>query len=448
MSTALGIASVTHVLKDLLNDGLINHDVMGIVNSNVQVTALPPDRIETGPNTEQTGLNLFLYQTRLNPGWRNEGQLAFDGQGQRINNPPLALDLHYFLTAYGAEELHAEILMGYGMQLLHETPVLTRDAIRLSLSAPPVVAPAGLPPALRALATSALAEQVEQIKISPESLGAEEMSRLWTAFQAKYRLTAGYKVTVVLIQREKSTRSALPVASRMVSVQPFRQPVIDRIESQADDAAPIMANQKILTGHRLIVFGQQLADDLVNVTIDGTTMVTEPVTDSQIRLIVPDTVLSGAHALQVVHQRLLGKPPVPHRADSSNVAAFVLSPTVPTAVGAVVFTPGAVNAGGVWEDKLMVPVKPGIGPGQRAVVLLNEVTGGVGKAYSFVAPTIPLNTPVAPAVTFPVQQIKPGTYLVRIQVDGAESSLTINSVTDPKTGKPTRIYTDPKVIIP
>ena len=82
---------------------------------------------------------------------------------------PLALNLHYLLTAYGALELHSEILLGYGMQLLHETPVLTRQGVRTALAPPtPVASHSGLPPELQALFTSELAEQVEQITISPE----------------------------------------------------------------------------------------------------------------------------------------------------------------------------------------------------------------------------------------------------------------------------------------
>src|ERR1043165_2338880 len=127
MSSALAIAGVTLCLKDLLNDGLINHDITGTTGVTVAVTSLPPDRIviEDG----QSQLNLFMYQTSFNQGWRNEGQPAFNSRGERISNPPLALDLHYLLTAYGGAELHSEILLGYGMQLLHETPVLPRDAI-------------------------------------------------------------------------------------------------------------------------------------------------------------------------------------------------------------------------------------------------------------------------------------------------------------------------------
>ena len=75
-------------------------------------------------------------------------------------NQPLALDLHYLLTAYGAEDLHAELLLGYAMQLLHETPVLTRQSIRTALLPSPVNGSI-LPAALQALSASDLADQVD-----------------------------------------------------------------------------------------------------------------------------------------------------------------------------------------------------------------------------------------------------------------------------------------------
>ena len=60
MSNALAIAGVTAVLRDLLHEGLIDHDLPSDV-SNVKVTSEPPDIITTGPN-EEDRLNLFFYQ--------------------------------------------------------------------------------------------------------------------------------------------------------------------------------------------------------------------------------------------------------------------------------------------------------------------------------------------------------------------------------------------------
>ena len=116
MSSALAIAGVTAVLRDLLNDGLINHNVSGLLGSTVTVSAVPPDRVVPANGTESTQLNLFLHQVTFNTGWRNHALPSRDGSGtQRLSNPPLALDLHYLVSAYSAEELGSEILLGYAI---------------------------------------------------------------------------------------------------------------------------------------------------------------------------------------------------------------------------------------------------------------------------------------------------------------------------------------------
>ena len=130
MSTALAIAGVTAVLRDLLNDGLVNRNISGVLGSSVTVSVLAPDRVVPSGGAETSQINLFLYGVSPNPGWRNEALPSRDGAGRaRLTNPPLALDLHYLLSAYSGGDLHAEILLGYAMQLLHEMPVLTRGPV-------------------------------------------------------------------------------------------------------------------------------------------------------------------------------------------------------------------------------------------------------------------------------------------------------------------------------
>src|SRR5262249_34384940 len=155
----------TAVLKDLINDGLLNHDLSTV--GSFALTALPPDRIATGSN-EPNQLNLFLYQVTANQGWRNEQLPALDSRGQqRLTSPPLALDLHYLLTAYGAKDFNAEILLGYAMYLLHQTPVLTRAQLRTSLANPAPVDGTLLPTLFGNLSALNLADQIEIVKISP-----------------------------------------------------------------------------------------------------------------------------------------------------------------------------------------------------------------------------------------------------------------------------------------
>lgn len=198
MTSALAIASVTYLLKDLLDNKLVQHGITASVGD-VTVTALPPDRVTTGTD-ERSQINLFLYRMTPHTGWR--GDLSRGHENGARSQPPLALDLHYLITAYGERDFQSEILLGSAMQLLLETPVITREMIRTAL---PVSKGrnGSLPPLQQALATAKLAEQTEEIKLCPEFLSTDEASRLWSALQAKYRPSAAYKASTVLIEANK-----------------------------------------------------------------------------------------------------------------------------------------------------------------------------------------------------------------------------------------------------
>ncbi len=455
MSTALAIASVTAVLKDLLNNGLIDHNASSTLG-NVTVSALSPDRIDTTTLNQTSQINLFLYQVTPNSGWRNIALPSRNSDGERISNPPLALDLHYLVTAYGALELHAEILLGYSMQLFHETPVLTRNAIRSALAPPtPVSGGSGLPASMRALFTSELAEQVEQIKITPEALNTEEISRMWTAFNAHYRPSAAYQASVVLIESKQSTRSTLPVRARKVYAIPFVHPFIEEIKSQVQTGDPILSNQPILSGQNIVITGRELKSDFVRVRIGiiETAPANNNITGEQIILALPPTLKAGIQGVQVLHLRELGSPPALHRGVESNIAAFVLRPAIQSA--------NVSNVQGAGLDPrsadVTVTVEPAIGDEQRVALLLNEfipvtsppVTSPPGEAksqaYSFIAPSrITLSPPSGPpgeknSITIPIRGVKAGDYLIRLQIDGAESPLASDA-----SGQ----YVDPQITIP
>ena len=215
MSNALAIAAVTAVLKNLLDNALIDN-ANATLSDPVIVKTLAPDRVKAGQagQTEKTQLNLFMYHGMPNPGWSNVGLPSRDGNGERLTNPPLALDLYYLLTAYGEKDFEAEILLGYAMQVLHETPVLAREAIRKALGPSSPVDPDVLPEGMEKLAASDLADQAELIKLTPQPMSTDEMSKLWTTFQTNYRLSVAYRASVVLIESQRPARSPLPVLTR------------------------------------------------------------------------------------------------------------------------------------------------------------------------------------------------------------------------------------------
>ena len=121
------------------------------------------------------------------------------------------------------------------------------------------------------------------------------------------------------------------------------------------------------------------------------------------------------------------------------MAAFVLRPHIVETVGVSHLHIAGNN---LRSADINLTVTPAIGDAQRVVVLLNEINlpvtsppgpAVIAQSYSFHAPSrIPLSPPAgqpeaSETVTIPISGVKAGTYLVRIQVDGAESPLGSNA---------------------
>jgi len=422
VSSALAIAAVTAVLRDLLNNGVIANDLASVTGSPVKVNARPPDLISVGP-TEEPGLNLFLYHLTPNAALRNNGLPSRDGRGDRVANPPLALDLHYLLMAYGREEYQAEILMGYAMQILHESPVLTRDAVRTSLSAIPSLQLSGsiLPAPFQALAAADLADQIELVKICPESLGIEEVSKLWSAFQSNYfRLTSGYLASVVLIESTRSTRAALPVLKSNLYVVPLKSP---RLAEVVSTAVP-PADPRITIASTIALNGAGLRGDVTTVRIGQADAAPAELSDTRITVPLAGItgLRAGVQAAQVVHQLRMGDPPpgALHRGVESNVVPFVLHPAI-TAPATASQSAGPIAIG----------FSPAVGRDQRVTLFLHErgaPSTRPPRAHSFPAPRdngIPEGSAATEvsSIAFAVSGVEPGDYLIYARVDGAESLL-------------------------
>jgi hypothetical protein len=415
MSNALAIAAVTAVLRDLLNNAVIDHGLSTTVGSPVNVTALPPDRIKVGDD-EQPQLNLFLYHVVPNSGWSNVALPSRDAQGNRLANQPLALDLYYLLTAYGKNDFDGEILLGYAMQMLHETPVLPREAIRTALGGAPPVSSGLLP--IGPLAGADLADQVEQIKIAPQSMNTEEVSKLWTALQARYRPTATYHISVVLIESSKAAKGALPVTRRNIFALQFRQPSIEKIIPQT-----------VVAAEAITIRGRNFNAPRTKLNFGASALV-DPVqlTDTQIVTIPPAGLLAGINSVQIVEQFDFGTPADPHRGFESNVAPFILAPRITT-------LPASVKRG----NTLTLGIIPPVGRNQRASLLSGER-----------AITIPARPAGGPATTTTLDFAIPadfptGDFTVRVQIDGAQSPVEIDK--DPNSPTFEQLSGNPKLTV-
>ena len=426
MSSALAIAGVTAVLRDLLNDGLINHNVAGVVGTSVRVSVGPPDQVVPGNGNEASQLNLFLHQVTPNLGWRNEGLPSRDPSGrQRMSNTPLALDLHYLLSAYSSGDLHGEILLGYAMQLLHENPVLTRQAILTALSPSPAVGNT-LPPALRALSDSGLENQIEQIKITPEYLNIEEMSKIWTATQSHLRPTTAYMASVVLIESTRPVRSPLPVLSRGpvdpvthrdrgIQVIPDLLPPLPTIEevTLAEGQPVARLGQTVnLSGHHLDGTGRTIL--LVNDRFDINQSIAALGTGGAalMQFVIP-VAQAANFPVGVWHVGVSVLRPGEATPRESNRLAMTIAPEITG-------LPISVARDGTGTASFSINFRPVLRPGQKVALVLGQQEY---SPQSFVAPVSTLS--------FVIPNAPVGNHLARLRVDGIDSPIIDRSATPP-----------------
>jgi hypothetical protein len=145
---------------------------------------------------------------------------------------------------------------------------------------------------------------------------------------------------------------------------------------------------------------------------------------------------AGVLSVQVIQDFNMGTPETAHKGIEGNVAAFVLRPTV---------TPTLSNKtvdGAQRKFDLKLDFSPLVGVKQRVFLLLNEFdppapTVRPAYAYRFEV-TLPDAPPeVISTITLTGLRTLPAKYLVRIQVDGAESLLAQDAGT--------KLFKDPQV---
>jgi hypothetical protein len=413
MSNGFAIAAVTAVLKERLQDRLGDADVQAAIGP-VKVTSLPPDRIQA-TGSEPNQLNLYLHHAAPNPAFRNTAHPIRDSDGRRIARPPLPLDLHYLITAFGVDTYAGEILLGHAMQEMHERPLLDSESIRQVLQ-PPVPDP-NLP---APVSTSGLEDQSECLRITPYAVGSEEMSRLWTALQAQYRTTAAYVVGVVLIDPEESAASALPVRARGVSSDTLAKPVI-RDVVVAPTTGAIDLSAPITSTSKLLVRGEHLSTPGATVMVgrEALAVVGRRPDGIVVDLAAATDLRPGAVAVQVLQTETV----------RSNSVVALVHPTITAALA---------------NDVVTVTVTPAVGREQRVVLLMNEkgpATNDPPLAFSFAPPAgngVPPNASVTTTVPIGVD-VPAGTYVLRLEVDGVDSLLDIDG-----TGR----YALPAVTVP
>lgn len=395
MSNSMAIAAVTATLKHLLS------------GSASRITTQPPGRARNGETENQ--LNLFLYSTAGNTAFSNApmpGQVKNGESGI----PPLALVLRYLITAYGHNnnDIQGHLVMGRAMSTLHDHAVLSKAEIQ----------EAGVQ---EALTGADLNEQIERVRITPAELSLDDMSKLWTSFQAEYQLSTSYDVSVVLIESTRPSRTPLPVLTRGEKDQgvyaqpdlipPF--PALSGIELPNRQPAALLGDALILKGHHLdgdavaLRFRHPRLPDPIEVpALPGGTA-------QQVNVQIPNDSANWMAGFYTV-EAYISK--AGEQARTTNVLPLPLAPRI---LGITPLNP--VTRDGAGNVTLTLTCSPQVRPEQRAVLLLGD------REILSQSHPAPVNT-----LDFLATGAEPGSYYVRARIDGVDSLLVDRSAEPPR----------------
>ena len=419
MSNHLAIATVTAVLNKLLQEG-ISQDVPG-----AQITTQRPDA--PGGNVAGARINAFLYHATPNTAWRNADIRTRRPKGDLVKHGQASLDLHYILTFYGNEQrLEPQRLMGSSIQTLVDSPLITQEMIRETVSSSTI----------QELEGSTLAEQVQLVKFFPSDITTEELSRVWSVFfQIPYSLSFAYQATAVVIQGRKPGKSPLPVRSRRFFTSPVR-PVLTKVSTPGSLNTPITLDSHLVLQGRQLQSGQTSNQDNIKVQVQlGQARLTpQHVSKQQVEITLPTLssaekaqLRAGAQGIRVAHVETVSDDGN-HSQDFSilsNLVPIILCPTILSAVENE--SPFALDLtemdDGVYDGQLSLRVDIPVAAHQSTYLLLNDQERDT-QVYVCKGERRTIDTN---RLTFPLKEIRAGTYLVRVQIDGAESPLEVDA---------------------
>ncbi|MBV6625812.1 MAG: DUF4255 domain-containing protein [Rivularia sp. (in: Bacteria)] len=392
MSNSLAIAAVTTTLRNIIARGI--GDELGSGG----VTTRPPDKArENGESSNQ--INIFLYHTLPNAALRNQDipNRVKPGETGKL---PLALNLYYLITAYGQDndDILGHRILGTAMRVLHDATILKPGDIKA------------------ALPESNLHQQVERIKITPQPLSLDDVSKLWTTFQTQYRISAAYEVSVILIDSSLQVKAPLPVLTRGSEdkgiiaqadlTPPF--PTLETLQLPNRQFSVRLGEQLSLQGHNLNGDDGRALVLLKNKNLDIAVELEaqQQTSAQQINIQIPNQPadLPAGFYTVAVKLRREGKE------QTTNALPFSLAPKIEQITTENQRVTVTCNPQ-VWQDQEISLLL-----GDRQLLPTEPETENPGKT----------NT-----VNFNVETIPTGEYFVRLRVDGVDSLLIDNSVKPP-----------------
>jgi hypothetical protein len=403
MSNTLAIGAVTSTIRYVLFESLGGGQPRPV--GGADVSTLRPDQIVTRnahDNALTAGLNVYLYEITPNHALNLTDLPTRRPDGSLSRRPLAAIDLHYLVTAYGDDARgEPQRLIARGVLALSVNQVLTRDLVGEAIDHYKPLA------GLEYLGDSDLGEQVELVKLSPEVLSLEELSRLWGILGTSYLLSVAYTATVVVLEAQVSPRTSLPVLAPSLDVSPLDRPRLHSVET-------VPPRGLVTGGTELHMTGSGLHGPVTIVSIGGVELAPAgTATNDALDVLVGADVPAGAHVVQVLHREKPGPvdPPPPRTLARSNVLPILVRPTLTV----VAPPPSATEFG--------MTVAPPLHSGQRAELELNRRTppDALPRTVTIELPVPDPGNAPSPSITINRDLVPNGEWLVRILVDGVES---------------------------
>ena len=385
MSNFFAIATVTAAISNILQG--IRQDVAGTT-----ITSKPLD--VSNSDAPSNRLNVFLYRVTPNIAYKNSNLPTYNYGGDLVHSPVIAIDLHYLLTAYGAQndDLMAHQILASAMRIMEENTVLTKKIIRETV--------ASVSKLTSGDKSSDLANQIENVRLSFSNISLEEIGNIWSSSQTNYRLSAMYQASVILLESSKVPKLAPTVSNRMLYVMPITEPFIEAIEPQIVEYGPKA---------KIRIIGRNLKSDIIRINFDNN-ISHEPGDDDivnadAISIKVPEGLAVGLRQVQVVKPMKMGFPRKEHeKAFSSNTVPFILCPNI------VSLSSQEMTRGG----NLTITFLPRANPADDISILIGN------KVIK--APTRPDDSPPIGEVIVKVpEDTKPDMYVVRIRINNIDS---------------------------
>lgn len=398
MSNALSVPAVTAALTTLVQSAM---DGLGITPRPL----VAPGPLDDSGDNARVGVHLYRV-TRNAP--RSMADLPTrSSAGHLRQKPRVALDLHYLFTFRGMDEWESQRLLAGTAAVLHTVPGVTAELLARAEAEHPQIR------------GNDLAEADEQVRVTPEGLSTDELTRLWALFPpASFTVTLAVTAGPVLVDGEGEPGAVLPVRTVLASASPFTAPRLDGAAGPEGSGAPVRAGVPMpdlhLHGHALAAREGETSEVLVDgVPVGGVTAVD----DGHLVLAAP-ALAPGPRRVAV---RRTGPPQDPSRSATrpAQTSGSVVVLVVPTLAAVSATTAGGAEPG-LRSGTVTAEVTPAVAHGDRVRLLLDATTPGAPVSLALQA-RLRAGEPPASRVEFAVTDAPAGPYRVTLDVAGARS---------------------------